>query len=312
MPSVVLLLSDKRSGSTMFQNELCKHPDIQHVSYSPHTYFETHHWLKGAVMLELDPVLFSGKCRYTGYGSPANAKSYLIDCVGKNVPQFRLPEDDRELIYEGWDAICDQFAKPVFFEKSPQLLAQWGALLLLLEWIKSTDKDVKVIGLVRNPLSVQYSAEKLFHSKPEQRQFGWLEVQKNLLAFSDLLPEGSFMQVKYEDVISQPSTMFSEVCRFIGVSEGHGIGNDVHAQSLNKWKDDPQFTLRLDETVKQIARQFGYSDDELDNPWKPEPSGSTKARKRLAARVSLLRARLRNQVVKPILLRIEQMRTRPR
>jgi len=38
-PTVVILLSDKRSGSTMFQEELCKHPDVRHVDYTPHTYF---------------------------------------------------------------------------------------------------------------------------------------------------------------------------------------------------------------------------------------------------------------------------------
>lgn len=310
METVVLLLSDKRSGSTMFQNELCKHPSIQHVAYSPHTYFETHHWLKGAVMLEMAPQTFAGNQRYAGYGSPANARSYMIDCVTKNVPQFQVPEDDRELIFQGWDALCEQFAQPVFFEKSPQLLAQWGSLSLLLEWIQSTDKKVRIIGLVRNPLSVQYSAHKLFHTNPEQRQFGWMEVQKNLLAFSSFLPKGCFMQVKYEDVITQPTTTFAEVCRFIGVPAAQEIGSDVHAQSLNKWKTDLEFTLRLDETVKQIARQFGYSDEELDNPWKPEPSRAFKTQKYFAGKVALVRARLRNQVFKPALIRFERMKKR--
>jgi hypothetical protein len=67
MPTVIILLSDKRSGSTMFQNEICKHPDIQTVIYSPHTYLETHHWLKGAVLL--------GKSDYSGYGLK---KTFLI------------------------------------------------------------------------------------------------------------------------------------------------------------------------------------------------------------------------------------------
>ncbi len=311
MKTVVLLLSDKRSGSTMFQSELCKHPDIQHVAFSPHTYFETHHWLKGAVMLEMAPQTCAGNHRYAGYGSPVNARSYLIDCVTKNAPQFQVPEDDRELIFQGWDALCEQFSQPVFFEKSPQLLAQWGSLSLLLEWIQSTDKKVKIIGLVRNPLSVQYSAHKLFHTNPEQRQFGWLEIQKNLLAFSTLLPVDSFMQLKYEDVITQPATTFAEVCRFIGIPSAQEVGSDVHAQSLTKWKSDPEFTLRLDETVKQIARQFGYSDEELDNPWKPGPTGVSKMQKNLVRTLALLHARLHDQVLKPILLRLKRTGKRP-
>jgi len=93
--SVVILLSDKRSGSTMLQEELCKHPDIQHVAYSPHTYFETHHWLKAAVLLGMPPQTFYGHRVYRGYGSKKNARTYLIDCVKRNVPDFSVPADDR-------------------------------------------------------------------------------------------------------------------------------------------------------------------------------------------------------------------------
>ena len=99
--TVVILLSDKRSGSTMIQRELCKHPDIQTVAYSPHTYFETHHWLKGAVLLGRAPETFAGHKVYAGYGSRANARTYLIDCVKTNVPEFQVPEDDRRLVFAG-------------------------------------------------------------------------------------------------------------------------------------------------------------------------------------------------------------------
>ena len=58
--TVVILLSDKRSGSTMLQDELCKHSDIQHVAYSPPTYFETHHWLKAAVLLGMPAKTYYG------------------------------------------------------------------------------------------------------------------------------------------------------------------------------------------------------------------------------------------------------------
>lgn len=306
MQTVVILLSDKRSGSTMFEDELCKHPDIQHVEYTPHTYSETHHWLKGAVVLGMAPETFAGGRVYQGYGSISSARSYLIDCVQKNVPKFEIPDDDRELVFRGWDALCERFAKPVFFEKSPQYLAQWASLSLMLEWIKSTHYNVKVIGLTRNPLSVQYSAYELFHSEPGRRQFGWLKIQKNLLAFQALLPDGMFMHVKYEDVIAQPKTTFADVCHFIGVPEDNAVGLGVHSQSVNKWKDDPDFTMRLDETIKQMARHFGYTDEELENPLKPEPSRWHKIIRRVNGNLLLMRARLRDRLVKPLYLRLRQ------
>lgn len=300
--TVVILLSDKRSGSTMFRRELCKHPEIRTVDYSPHTYLETHHWLKGAVLLGMAPETFAGGRTYAGYGSRENARTYLIDCIRQNVPEFRAPEDDRALVFEGWEALCYKFAQPVFFEKSPQLLAQWAGLSLLLEWIERTDLNVKIIGLTRNPLSVQYSAFQLFHTDPEKRQYGWLETQKNMLAFQSMVPEDAFLHIRYEEVVEDPEATFASVCEFIGVPEWPGMGRATHSESLTKWKDDPYFTLRLDHSVKQMARRFGYSEEDLGNPTKPEPPLSYRLKKRIEGIVKLAVARFRYRFVKPTLL----------
>lgn len=302
--TVVILLSDKRSGSTMFQDELCKHPLIQTVAYSPHTYLETHHWLKGAVMLGMPPETFAGGKTYQGYGSRSNARTYMIDCIRGNVPGFQIPADDRALIFDGWEALCDRFAQPVFFEKSPQILAHWSALSLMLEWIKQTRHTVKIIGLTRNPLSVQYSAFQLFHTDPEKRQFGWLAIQKNLRAFQNLLSPENYLHVKYEDIIQNPQPTFANICGFIGVDPSPEVGKGVHAESLTKWKDDPDFTLQLDRTVKQIAFAFGYSEAELDNPAKDKPSLPRHLFWKRDGAFQLLRARITNQVIVPILLRL--------
>lgn len=300
--TVVILLSDKRSGSTMFQRELCKHPQIQSVAYSPHTYLETHHWLKGAVLLGMTPETFAGGVVYPGYGSPANARTYLIDCVKRNVPEFQIPKNDRALVFEGWEALCDRFAQPVFFEKSPQLLSQWAALSLMLEWMGQTRFKVKIIGLTRNPLSVQYSAFQLFHTDPVKRQYAWLESQKNMLAFRSLLQPGDFLHVRYEDIIEGPKKAFARVYEFIGVGKSPEIGADVHSESLTKWKDDPYFTLRLDPVVKQMAIGFGYRDNDLENPVKPKPPLSYRFRKGWERVSKLSLAHLKDRVAKPVLL----------
>lgn len=300
--SVIILLSSKRSGSTMFQDELCKHAAVQTVAYSPHTYLETHHWLKGAVLLGMAPETFAGGKVYGGYGSVDNARTYLIDCVKQNVPKFQIPKDDRALVFEGWEALCDHFAQPVFFEKSPQILAQWAALSLLLEWMKQTKYKVKIIGLTRNPLSVQYSAYQLFHTAPEKRQYAWLEGQKNMLAFQNLIPREDFFHVKYEDIIEQPQSAFAAVCDFIGVEQSPEIGSKVHSESLTKWKNDPHFTLRLAVPVKQIAGSFGYNEVDLENPVKPEPSLAYRLRKKWDGTYKLTKAHLKDKIVKPILL----------
>lgn len=308
MGIVVILLSDKRSGSTMFQDELCKHSEIMTVDYSPHTYLETHHWLKAAVMLGFDPQLYSGGKVYSGYGSIWGAKEYMIDCIIKNVPDFVIPENDRDLIFEGWEAMCDQFAKPVFFEKSPQILAQWGALSLMLEWMEMTKHKVKVIGLIRNPMAVMYSAWELFHTEPERRQYGWLDIHKNLLAMKAILPEQSYYQVKYEDIIDKPVETFADICRFIGVGSDQNVGKKVHGSSLQKWLHDESFTLQLDDRVKQMAIILGYSEKDLVNPGKVDLSKYKKNIKNIKGKGILIKARLKDRFYHPIRIMLERKR----
>ena len=302
-PTVVILLSDKRSGSTMFQDELCRHPDIKHVEYSPHTYFETHHWLKAACMMDMDPTLFSGGKVYGGYGGKKNARTYMEDCIKKNVPSFLVPADNKELVFQGWNALCGEYAQPVFFEKSPQIIAHWAALQLLLEWIKQTDYKVKIIGLVRNPLSVLYSAEKLFGTDPEKRQYGWVEIHKNLLQLKEQMPSEDFMLCKYEDIIQQPIKRFEAISEFIGVEADSTIGSGVHGNSVNKWESDPFFTIQLDESVKEMAYHFGYTDTELHNPEKKSPKLVYRLQRKIEVTRRLLLSRLHDQHIKPRQLR---------
>lgn len=303
MSTVVVLLSDKRSGSTILQDELCRHADIRHVAYSPHTYFETHHWLKAAVVLNRPARFFSGGKVYDGYGSRLNARAYMLDLLQRNLQNYTDPGDDQTLVYQGWETLCSEMAQPVFFEKSPQLLAHWAALDLFLDWVSCTTHTVKVIGLVRNPFAVQYSAQELFSSDPEVRQLGWLDIQKNLLAIRALLPEEHFCLVRYEDMISQPGEFFSDLCRFIGVVPNQKIGSGVRASSRARWREDSRFTLQLDPAVRRMTLAFGYSSDELTNPNKRAPSVKNRG---IFRRLQKWIVRRRDQIWRPYFLRLRK------
>jgi hypothetical protein len=292
----------------MLQDELCKHSGIRHVDYSPHTYFETHHWLKASVILNRPDVLYSGFRQYAGYGTRENARTYLIDTLKGNMPEYDPPENDEALIFEGWEALCKVFAQPVFFEKSPQILAQWCALSLLLDWIGRTDMEVKIIGLVRNPLAVQYSAHELFSSDAERRQFGWLNIQRNLLSIQSILPPEMFRLVRYEDIISDPKQRLADLCHFIGVDYEDEIGASVHASSKEKWMENENYTLQLDPSVKQIAKVFGYQDMELINPHKPTAATIAAMQPDLKTRTKKRIVRLRDRVIRPLYLRLKAVR----
>jgi len=266
MADVVILLSDKRSGSTMFQDELCKHPQIQTVPDSPHSNLETHWWLMGAVLLDLPAPLFSGSKTYSGYGSRKNARVQMLDLLTSCAPNYSPPSNDEDLVFEGWEAICRKLAQPIFFEKSPQFVAHWAALSLLYSWMERTTLDVKVIGLVRNPHGVMYSAARLFGTDPSTRQIGWLETCRNLVSFSQMLNKEQYKQYRYEEIASDPIAKFAEICQFIGVEPNTAVGAGTHAGSSEKWRKKEDYNLILHDSVTQIARSFGYSTEDLHNP----------------------------------------------
>lgn len=301
-PTALILLSDKRSGSTMVQDELCRHPDIRHVDYSSHTYFETQYWLKAAAMLDRPGTLYSGGKPYPGYGSAKNARTYLIDTIKGNLPDFAVPDSDHELAHQGWQALCDHFAQPVFFEKSPQYPANWAALSLLIEWAWQTPMEVKFLFLVRNPQAVQYSAQKLFNTPPETRQFGWLEAQRNLLACQAMVPAAQQMALRYEEILANPQGAFGKICDFAGVPRTNGLGDNVSTKSLDKWRLDPKFTLALDPAVAQMAKQLGYCDEDLHNPHGVAENSAGK--RSFTARIRRVKALTHNSLLRPIKLRL--------
>lgn len=303
MKTVVILLSDKRSGSTMFHDALCAHQKVQTVEYSPHTYLETHHWLKAAVLLSVHPSLFSNGKTYKNYGSRKNARIYLESELKGNLPDYEIPKDDKQLVFEGWEALCDRFAQPVFFEKSPQHLAHWAALSLLLEWAQQTKKYmVKIIGLVRNPLAVQYSAFKLFRSLPHQRQYGWLNMHKNLLALKSLLREEQFKLIRYEDIVDDSETTLKSICDYIGIEYDSSMALKIHGNSKTKWKNDPYFSLTLDPAVIQMANKFGYADTFLENNKTKKLSNLELFIWNIDTIIMKLKQKLINRLIIPILL----------
>ncbi|MCP3955993.1 MAG: sulfotransferase [Desulfobacterales bacterium] len=268
MTTVVLLLSDKRSGSTFLEKELTTHAQIQHVAYTPHTYNETYYWVKAAQLLAMPKTMFSGGHYPHSYSSTAQARKSLLAGIKGNVGNFQPSDDDREMVFQGWEALCEKFANPVFIEKSPYHVHHWAALELMLQWAETTRHRVKVIALVRNPLSVMYSAFKLFHTPVDTRQFSWCKAYQNLLLMEKLMDTSQFYWVRYEDLVTDPTSEFEHLCRFIGVDHDPNLGGAAHTRSRNIWYDDSFFTLQLDPAVTRFAQYFAYASEELVNPKK--------------------------------------------
>lgn len=263
---VVILLSDKRSGSTFLEQELCKHPDIQHVRYTPHSYNETHYWVMAAHLLKCPRQLFSGGRAVHSYGGYSSTRRLIIKTIKGNVPDFVPPDDDRQLVFTGWEALCAAFAAPVFFEKSPQHPHHWAALELIQQWVQQTTYEVRFILLFRNPMAVMYSAFKLFHTDPSERQFGWAESVRNMLLFSRMVGDRRCLSLRYEDVIAEPAEQFSVICAFIGIDDCPALGSSAYRDSESKWLSDNSYGLVLHPHIKRLANFLGYTDADISKP----------------------------------------------
>ena len=296
-PRVILLLSDKSSGSTIFQYELLKHAAVRAVEWTMHNDHETLYWVKAACLLGFpDGDYYQGRAPL----SKRQARAGIEELLRRNVPDFNLPTDDEALIFTGWEALCRRHGS-CFFEKSPHHLNNWAATSLLLRYALSTSHDVRVSGLVRNPMAVIYSTWDRWLSEPTGRQYLWSRTMRNLITAQHLLPPERYHLVRYEDLIAQPVGVMAQVCDFLDLPRDEQVGAGVHAASAMKWVGDERFAFTLDPTVAALAHTFGYSEDELYNPPKPAPSALVVRKERVQHFLQTRKHRLINQYVKPLL-----------
>ena len=259
MTDQVILLTEKSSGSSIFQREITKHSNISTVAWTPHSEAETLYWVKAANMLGYPDTAFWASC-------PPFPKRFsrrsLEKIVQKNTGKLPDTDDTWSFLVQGWGSLVSAFG-PVFFEKSPHHLNQWPALSCLNRYVKSSTADVKFIGLVRNPLSVIYSTHTRWHSQAYERQFMWEQSYRNLLAMKQIYSSCQLMIVRYEDLIADPRNEFEKVLSFIGLDFEDAIGKDLHARSLNKWDQDDSFSFKVHPAVMELGKQFGYSEQEM-------------------------------------------------
>ena len=256
----IIILSSKSSGSSALQNLLVRFPQVNHITKTRHFESETLYWTKAASVLGLPQVdMLDSEVPI----SKTNAKSDLVSLLKDNVETYKPPNDDDELIFGGWKRLCQEYS-PVFLEKSPHHLHQWSALELVLECTKKLPEiDFLIIGLIRNPMAILYSAWDRWKSIPDKNQYEWLDAYSNLMKFQELIGE-KLIIVKYEDMV-RDFTCLKRIFEFIGIKESDAYKGYMHRRSLQKWKHDKLYGFKLAEKVVVLAEKYGYSREELSN-----------------------------------------------
>jgi Sulfotransferase family len=292
-PICVLILSTKSAGSSALQELLCRHAGAKHVDSTHHGQNETLYWTKAASILGRKQVKIPESEVPI---PPRKAFEDIKRLLAANVPEFALPSDMNELIFQGWGQLCHRFG-PIFIEKSPHHLHQWAALDLLLEAARRLpDVDFYFVGLIRNPMDVLYSMWRRWRTDPTAYQHHWRLAYENLRRFEREIGD-RLLVLRYEDLAAHGDAT-RRLIEFLGGRPTPDAERFMHGQSLQLWRKDRWFGFQLDPQVERLAHSFGYSRHDLLNPpyplWGLYQMLSHVHPRSLAARWRRLRRQIRN------------------
>lgn len=238
--------------------------EARYVRHTRHFENETLYWTKAASVLSLPQLDMPD----SEVPLPrAKARRELGQLLSTNIDRYTVPKDDHELVFGGWEQLCKTFA-PALLEKSPHHLYQKSVLELILEAARRTpDVDFHLVGLVRNPMSMLYSAWSRWRSPPEVQQEVWLTAYQNLL---DLKAQAGKMLsiIRYEDLVTDPSVL-KPVFDFLGVPSTSLERRSLHSHSLERWKKDKYYGFSPSAELLALAEHYGYPKESLANTTYP-------------------------------------------
>ena len=153
-------------------------------------------------------------------------------------------------------------------------------------------------------MAVMHSAEELFSTDPFERQFGWAHCYRNILTMEEMVGKDRFHLVRYEDLIVSPQKVLGLVFDFLGVRSCDSIRENIHKHSVDKWKQDPGFTLQLHDSVIRVAAHFGYTEEDVYNPSRSGFADRERPSRRVQCYWKLAKARLIYRYIKPFMLSV--------
>lgn len=257
----IIILSTKSSGSSACQRLLSQHREVNSVSQTRHFQNETLYWTKAASVLGLPQKRMQDSEVPIEKGK---AREDLITLIEQNAGALpECPIVDENFVFEGWRLLCRRYS-PVFVEKSPHHLYQWSAVELILKCMKKLPEiDFVLVGLVRNPMDTLYSSWNRRKTDPAIFQHEWLAAYENLLKLKEISGD-KLVVIRYEDMVTDISSV-KPLLEFMNASDEDIRTNELHKNSVQRWRMDKNFGFQLSEDVMQLAAKFGYRRDEMLN-----------------------------------------------
>ena len=259
MPTCIIILSDKSSGSSALQEFLCQKYGAKHITHTRHFEHETLYWVKAASILNLPQEPMQNSEVPIPYDT---ALSDVTNLLYKNLPEHPSTKDHYQMVMQGWRALVKHFS-PVFVEKSPHHLHQRSALDLMIDFAE-THPEVRVvfIGLVRNPIDTLYSMWTRFFSIPEDREVEWIRAYSNLIYLKNLNIPDMFI-MRYEELRSNNERFAEFLDQVIPSDSGAVDFSFFHEASTKMHLQDPFFGYKPSPALAELAAEFGYTQQDL-------------------------------------------------
>ncbi|MEH1781706.1 MAG: type I polyketide synthase [Nostoc sp.] len=283
LPGIIFILSSPRSGSTLLRVMLAGHPSL----FSPPEL----HLLPFNTMREREEQL---NLSHLGEG----LQKALMEILNLDATASQTLVKDMELqnlsIQQVYQKLQENIAPRLLVDKSPS----YAVNRAILERGEAIFANSKYIHLVRHPYPVIESFVRMRMQKmaglgdenPYQiAEQVWTKSNQNILDFLAQIEPERHHQIRYEELVKDPSGTLSELCDFLNVDfdaallqpyEGDRMTEGVYQSSLSisdpnflkhdsvdaslgdKWKSI-QLPHQLGEETRQIVNQFNY---ELPNP----------------------------------------------
>jgi hypothetical protein len=96
----------------------------------------------------------------------------------------------------------------------------------------------------------------------------WVVAVETALNDLNSFPAGSWLSLRYEDVVSEPAVWFNRICEFCEIETNRQylekVTKEIHKKSLGKWKSEltPEVLAEAMPIMQPMLSRLGYLDTE--------------------------------------------------
>ena len=263
----VFLVGMPRSGTKLLRDLLNNHSLIGIAPNESHFIPEFHARLRNYEPLDRKENFdrFYHDLSHTPFFESVNGGSFVsAESLAKAVPRPTFAS----LVEEFYRAYARSTGKVIWGDKTP-------FYLIHLPLFKSLFPQARFVHIIRDVRDYSMSLHKTWHKNLARSAQRWHDAvrrcRKDGLAFGD----GTYREVRYEELVDDPSLVTEELCRFLSVpfepsmvvlkkpvDRGGDVRNsmDVVSKNYGKWRTTmaPADIRQIEEICGPLLKDLGY------------------------------------------------------